>query len=376
MGRVASGEVRICGMPQTFAAEVAVGRLRFFGSSGERDGERCIVYFGSTRSLREAVSLLGASFFSTVAAAVCSADIPDSLLGALSELGTPYFLLPESFSISQGLEGRLALLDGRRGELIINPQLETLCGYTAAESPRGARSGARRSCFCKNISALHSDSQGALYECCEIQRGGELFESASALAEEFCTSSLAVLLGAPEDNSDEAKEGFCDRAEALFRAAVYGNMSLFIDGIRSQSEARRAFELLHGCFCRLLEEGREFNGYIAKGILISSPVLLLDVLHLPRCDLLCFDFSLLSKRLAGADDRESLLRSRDALRCFWETWRAENDTFCRARELRAICKTAEADDFFWDWVEFMNITEVYLDDGDGESFWNSNAKNS
>jgi hypothetical protein len=173
---------------------------------------------------------------------------------------------------------------------------------------------------------------------------------------------LAVLLSAPRDSSDRERERFCDSAEALFRAAVYGDMSLFIGGICSQNEVRHAFELLHGCFCRLLEDGREFNGYIAKGILISSPVLLLDALSLPRCDLLCLDFSLLSARLTGAEDRESLLRSREELRCFWETWKAENETLCRSRELRAICKTADADAFFFDWVEFMNISEVYLQD--------------
>ena len=361
MGGIASGEIRICGMPRAFAADVAVGRLRFFGS-GEREGERCIVYFGSERSLREAVSLRDASFFSTVAAAVCSAKTSDSLLSALSELGTPYFLLPESFSIYHGLEGRLALLDGRKGELIIDPQLETLRGYTASQRGKRSQSGAKKSCFCKDISELHADMAGALYDCDDIGRGDELFESASALAEAFCTSSLGVLLSAPRDSSDRERERFCDSAEALFRAAVYGDMSLFIGGICSQNEARHAFELLHGCFCRLLEDGREFNGYIAKGILISSPVLLLDALSLPRCDLLCLDFSLLSARLTGAEDRESLLRSREELRCFWETWKAENETLCRSRELRAICKTADADGFFFDWVEFMNISEVYLQD--------------
>lgn len=375
MGKIASGEVRICGMPQTFATEVAVGRLRFFGS-GERSGERCIVYFGSEKSLREAVSLGGAYFFNTVAAAVCSLDVPDSLLGALSELGTPYFLLPESFSIYHGLEGRLALLDGRKGELIIDPQLETLRGYTSSYDGRGRISGAKKSRFCKDISELRAQAGGALCDCDDIGRGGELFENASALAEELCTSSLTVLLSAPRDSSEEAEERFCNSAEALFRAAVYGNMSLLIGGICSQNEARRAFELLHGCFCRLLEEGREFNGYIAKGILISSPVLLLDVSRLPRCDLLCLDFSLLSARLTGADDHGALMRSREELRGFWETWKAQNDTLCRSRELRAICRAADADAFFFDWVDFMNISEVYLDDSDNGGFWEGSVKNS
>ena len=52
------------------------------------------------------------------------------------------------------------------------------------------------------------------------------------------------------------------QVEALFRAAIYGNISLILGGVCSYRAARRAFELLHGSFCRLSEEGREFNGYI------------------------------------------------------------------------------------------------------------------
>lgn len=367
MGEIMSGEVRVCGMPQAFAAEVAVGRLRFFGC-GENDGERRIVCFRSSDGLREAVSLRGASFFSGVAAAICSFETPDSLLGALAEFGTPYFLLPESFSISHSFDGRLALLDGRKGELVINPQFETLCAYTVAQACGRTQRGVKRSRFYRDISCIYEDSGGALCECGDIQRRGELFEGAAALAEALCTSSLTVLLNIPKDRSEEAEERFCDSAEALFRAAVYGNMSLLLGGICSQREAGRAFELLHRCFCRLLEEGREFNGYIARGIFISSPVLLLDASRLPRCDLLCFDFSRLSSMLAGTEDREGILRSREALRLFWEEWRTGNDALCRSRELRAICKAEDADDFFWEWVEFMDIAEVYIDGGYCESF--------
>ena len=375
MSGINSGEIRICGMPQRFAADISVGRLRFFGSVGI-DGERSIVYFKGEDSLRRALALLGGSFFCGIAAAVCEQGTPDALLGALCELGTPYFLLPERSFISRSLEGRLALLDGQRGELIIDPQLETLCGYRAPLSDGTAHGGVRISRFCRELPPLRTDSCGVLCECDVLGDGGELLESALALSESLCTSSLAVILDSPKESSEEEERRFCDSAEAIFRAAVYGNMSLMLGGICSQSEAERAFALLHGCFCRLLKEGREFNGYIAKGVLISSPALLFGASYLPRCDLLCFEFSRLSALLTGTEDRIGIARSRDTLKSLWESWRAENETLCRSRELRAICSVEDADELFWDWVKFMNIKEVYIEGEYGESFWNLGTKNS
>ena len=375
MSGFSNGEVRICGAPQAFGAELAIGRLRFFGGE-DRDGEGRIVCFRSAGALGEAILLKDESFLEGIAAAVCTVDVPDRLLGALSERGTPYFILPDAAALSPSLEGRLALLDGRRGELIIDPQIETLCGYTADRSGAAARSRAKKSRFYKSIPNRNALSSGVLCECVEIGRGGDLFERASSLAELLCSSSLAVLLDVPQGSDEEAEKRFCDSAEALLRAAVYGNMSLILGGVCSQAEAGRAFGLLHSCFCGLLEEGREFNGYIAKGILVSSPTLLLDASHLPRCDLLCLDFSRLSYLLTGARGREGLARSREALRGFWEDWRRDNEALCRSRELRAICRAEDADDFFWDWVEFMDISEVYLEDGYNDGFCDRGSKNS
>ena len=370
MSVINSGEIRIHGMPQPFMREVAIGRLRLFGN-GEGADDRSIVCFQSVESLARALEAEDGRCFSGAVAVVCGCETPDFLLGALCELGMPYFMLPDSVRISRTFEGRLALIDHGRGELIINPQLEALCGCRSQYSERVSHGGVRLSRFLKHPFCLQYDFCGALCESKTLGRDGELLERASELAEALCSSSLAVLLDSPQCESEEAEESFCNSAEALFRAAIYGNMSLILGGVCSYRAARRAFELLHGSFCRLSEEGREFNGYIARGILIESPLLLFDLSRLPKCDLLCFDFSLISARLTGAERGEIPSASRDPLRRFWKTWRAQNDAICRSRELRAICSAHEADDFFWDWVGLMDIKEVYIDGGYNDSFCNA-----
>ena len=359
----AGGELRICGMPQAFSEATALGRLIFFDGR-ERDGERSIVYFWSVEALRGALIQRGESFFAAMAAAVCDFHTPDRLLGALSELGTPYFLLPEGEVISRTMEGRLALLDSRRGELIIDPRFDTLCTYSHADSTRSVRREVRKSCFYKDVSILSSAEYGLICRCEDLLGEGDLFERSADLAEELCRSSLTLTLDLPATESDE--ESFCNCAEAVFRAAVYGNVSLMIKGVRSPIDAEYALRLLHGCFCRLLREGREFNGYIAKGFLIDSPALLSELRHLPRCDFLCFDFSRLSERLVGKESKRSP-RLCEALRIFWETWTRDNDVLCRATDLRALCREEDMGDLFWDWVELMNIGEVCIEGGCWES---------
>ena len=148
-------------------------------------------------------------------------------------------------------------------------------------------------------------------------------------------------------------------AEALFRAAVYGEISIMLSGFCSPCEIESANALLHSVFCELEAEGREINGCVAHGLLIDAPIWLTERQRLGRCDFLCFDFDLLTSRLLGVEVMEELKKTHiDSLCRFWESYR---EAFCgiEGAELRAISRAQNSKELFYDWVDFMNISEIY-----------------
>ena len=75
------------------------------------------------------------------------------------------------------------------------------------------------------------------------------------------------------------------RLRALMRASVYGRFSLLFRGILSPNELQDSLREYSKAFCELEADGREFNGYISRGICVDTPSLLLRI---PACD--CIDF--------------------------------------------------------------------------------------
>lgn len=351
-------ELRICGMPQAFSYERALGRLRFFGK-GDIDLERTIVYFESYESLSKALSLLASRLIGTPAAALCPCGTPDVLLSALFERGLPYFLLPDSCALTHSLEGRLALLDARSGELIIDPQLETLCRYTLGrESFANGGESIKKGRVCKDIAALSClEGERVLCDCEDIGGRGELFEETAALVERLYGSPVTI---AVKSASAVGEERFCESVEAVLRAAVYGDVSLMLGGALSIRELEGDLSLFCDCFCRLLKEGREFDGYLPRGIFIDSPTLLLEAQSLPRCDFLCFDLGALSERLIDERGKLGEERISKAMLDFWGAWREKNEAVCRSRSIRALCKPSCASGFVWEWCELMGVGEIYI----------------
>ena len=105
----------------------------------------------------------------------------------------------------------------------------------------------------------------------------ELYEKLCKLAEEAPERKLLVLV------RSEAE------IKAAYRAAVYGKISLLFGEIFTEEEAERAKEKANRAFCELIEEKREFNGFIPKGILIDTPLALLSKISPQGFDFFCYD---------------------------------------------------------------------------------------
>lgn len=201
-------------------------------------------------------------------------------------------------------------------------------------------------------------SGGWLCNADDVSASGDFFEVLLALTELCCTERLCIAESLPWACG---KEAFEERSESLFRAAVYGGeLSVMLYGYRSPREAEEAFNIMHKSFCRLEEEGREVSGYLTRGVMIDSPIALLDIQNLPRVDFICFDFDRLSEGLLGhpvdviLNDRELT----ETLCRFWEDIR--RTCFVHQKtEARAISEGLFSSKLFSDWVKFMDIREIY-----------------
>ena len=347
------------------AEPLIVGKLRSWRrGEGFYCRERCVVSFGSVRSLFEALPYIEA--FGSVAALICPCTLPEEIAVRLSASRTPAFCLDDGTRIDDA-DGRIALIDTVRRVLTVDPTLDQLERYSQKNSETSALKGVKRGIM---LGGAQIESRTTPYACSllcnadEMARGADFYERMLFLAENCCTEPICIELNAAKDLSDGR---ICERAEAIFRAAVYGEVSVLMGTYRSVCELESAFEMMHKSFCRLCEEGREVNGQVARGILISSPVWLYEAHSLPRADFVCFDFDLLCERLLGIDCSE-IERSEEAKKTLCRVWESYRRAFAPHEkyekiDLRAKSQSLFKSELFCDWVEFMGIGEIYLPEG-------------
>lgn len=366
--RGVSGERSYRGRAGAFESNIIIGRLRIVTGDGSICcRESSVLYFRSRRVLQGALQSIDRS--GQIAGVICIEDIASQeMLGRLSEEKTPYFLLSAADDLAIDTDGRIALIDFGNERLIIDPTLDTLDRYSRGsaderlvarrvkESVIGDRSVIEDRLHCNS-----RDGGGMLCDADDISAAGDFFESAMSLAESTSEGGLCIRLSASRRESEDA---FCERIDALFRSAVYGELSVALEGYRSIADVERAVRLMYKSYCRLEDEGREVNSALARGLMIDSPIWLLERRNLPRIDFLCFDFDKLCAGLLGISPQEAVRDpSAVATLCkFWEDYRRSNQSHERA-ELRAKSERLFKSELFSDWAEFMEISEIYLPKG-------------
>ena len=342
-----------------------VGKLKLWRrGEGFYCRERCVICFGSVRSLFEALPYIEA--FGSIAALICPCAMPEEIAARLAVSQTPAFCLDDGTQIADA-DGRIALIDSSRGVLTVDPSLDQLERYSQKSADHSPLKDVRCGIMLdgsqiETCTAPHACS--LLCNADELARGADFYERMLFLAENCCTQPLCIELNAA-NALDDGK--ICERAEAIFRAAVYGEVSVLMGKYRSVRELESSFEMMHKSFCRLCEEGREVNGQVARGILVSSPIWLYEAHSLPRADFICFDFDLLCERLlgVGCGEIERSDEARETLCRVWESYRracAPHEKY-EKRDLRAKSRRLFSTKLFVDWVEFMGIGEIYLPEG-------------
>ena len=209
--------------------------------------------------------------------------------------------LPEEY------DGKIALLDTCAETLFVSPDIFTVNRYTAllaSKNPprRGLPIILRNGKEIKIMEAVRSVSEisdrgsGYLLDMPAYTFGTackdeELYEIYRDAAELSVGRSVTIIA--------DTDKCLSDRLRAVMRGAVFGNISLCFRGILTEAELKDALDCFCKAFCELEIEGREFNGYIKRGLMIDTPYLLRIAPYLRGVDFFIYDTKRLIYLMSG-----------------------------------------------------------------------------
>lgn len=278
-----SAERRYSGRVAVGSAGVLLGRISFFDEGYTEGSILCVC--GRERIDRNTLSLCP-----PIAVIVACGESSESL-GELCALGVPCIVMEQESAIGRECKNKVALIDTDRGILALEPSLDTLNFYSS-EKGRGdaydlgcAIGYALRE---KDESLRRLEYEHYLVPCEALCKGEGLFENAIALWEQGCPELMTVDMRAPSESEGEARI-FADRIEELFRASLYGSFALALSDFSCEEQISRALKILHKEFCLLEAEGREFNGYIPRGLVLSAPLWLMRASPVTNPDFIILD---------------------------------------------------------------------------------------
>ena len=312
-----NSERRLVGKVALGGSETLIGRINFF-DEGYTEGSVLFIY-GGERIDRTALSLRP-----PIAIVAICCERGDTVADICS-LGVPCIFVDWAETLSKDCKNKVVLLDTERGILALDPSIETLNFYSNEKSKRASNNfpceqGRFLKSFNEDIRRL--DFEHFLVFGDSACDGGSFFESAVSLWERRCPESLTIALRAP-DYSESSARDFSERVEELFKASLYGSFALAISDFYCEEELERALKLLHKAFCNLEVEGREFNGYIPRGVVFSSPLWLCRPCPVTNPDFIILDLdrllpSLFSLSVERIIKKEKLLKKE--LFCIFERY--------------------------------------------------------
>lgn len=346
--------------------EAVIGRVCFFDSYIMEKNEACILYLHKRESFLALCARI--SVESTVGIVLTPDAIYGDLLDFIALSKSPYIILGEGICLENECNGRIALLDVSRGALTVNPDMDAIDIYMRKKERSARRLDLlKRSMIidkgrcCEDLRNISlADCDGIYYDAALISRLGDPFDVFAEIAEENCGLPITVCFKVPQNEREE--EALGGLADALFRAAVYGDFSIALGGFLTEKELLSAYSVIHSTFCRLEGDGREFNGYIPKGVIIEAPLWLARPLPLTRPDFICFDFDGLATRLLGCS-AERIQDDPLIIKTLLGVWEKYLSCYAPRSEFRCKSNALFKSEIFGDWCERMKIAEIYLPQG-------------
>lgn len=177
---------------------------------------------------------------------------------------------------------KIAILDAYTQKLYVNPDLETVTCFFKTSTRKKAHSVSLTVELPPSADELPHGCNGVLVDAELDSTTGETeaYEYFCDVAERFTGTQLVAVA-----DLSSGSDCFISRVRAIYRAGVWGRYSLLCKGVKTPENATRCISFIHQAFRLLDEEEREFNGFIPKGILIDTPLILLSA---PTCRMLDF----------------------------------------------------------------------------------------
>lgn len=298
-------EKRVIGRVAVGGSQSILGRVRLFDESYTEGAILCVR--GSEGIDREMLLLCPP----LAVIVVCNEN--SRYIGDFCSLGVPCIIFDENEIGYDFCKNKVALIDTARGILTLNPSMDTLEFYSLSKKQSG---DAVLSCasgkILKDIDIKESlKKQGVehYFVSASAFEYGKMFDGAVDLWEALFPELLVFDMSVPKDVDGEERM-FCERVEELFRAALYGSFAISLSGFDCESELALAMRLLHKTFCMLEAEGREFNGYLPRGITVSSPLWLMRPSPVTNPDFLIFDLDLLLPSLFSLSAKEIIKKEK------------------------------------------------------------------
>ena len=280
--------IEYCGKTFFSSADVVTGRLWTMGrDEGETsDVAKILLWTNETdmsdRLLRSAVGIVFPDGISEEELRRASRSAEFRHLPAI-RLNCP------SDSILTALNERIAILDSGHKRLYVDPDLETINSFFGARAKKVPR----------ELSILSEVCHFPLPDGCDgLVVGQQLSADTSEdeAYEYFCeiadknTGMSIVAVAEFSHNSTDSADSFISRVRAIYRAGIWGRFSLLCTSVHTPAHADSCIALMHKAFCQLDREQREFNGFIPKGITISTPLMLLSRPKHRMIDFFCIDY--------------------------------------------------------------------------------------
>ena len=347
-----SSEMRINGRVAVGSSRAVLGKIRCFDESYTEGSILCV------RS-NEHVDRETLLICPPVAIIVFCEDSAVSL-GELCSLGVPCLVLDECEIQYDSCKNKVALIDSERGMLMLDPSIDTLESYS---SPKKKNASTSLDCavgtVLNDIKIKKRSAAEYYFISASVLDNCDAFECSVELWEALCPELLLFDVCVPKGTEREERI-FCERIEELYRAALYGSFAISLSGFDCESELAHGMHLLHKIFCMLEAEGREFNGYLPRGISISSPLWLMRSSPVTNPDFLIFDLDSLLPSLFSLSPEQIIKKEKALKKELFSVLERYFSTFAPRCDIFLKTEYFLDTSLLRDLVRFVNVKAVFV----------------
>ena len=349
-------EKRLCCRVAVGCRDAVIGKINFFDES-YTEGSILCVRGGEECDFSQLL-------FCPPIAVVILNCAKSSSIGLFCSLGVPCILLEEGELSDGAFKNRVALIDTERGIITFDPSIETLNFYSKDFRREGGflRFGCEKGRFLEVLSDsnLKNDEdtvENYLIPSRLLLNGEDIFDSALSLWERLSPELITVELSVGKNENEEKL--FSEIVEQLFRASVYGGFAISVCGFDCDDLLLKSQRAIHKAFCLLEGEGREFNGYIPRGITISSPIRVMSELPIANPDFIILDIDSILPALFCLSPEEIIKKEKALKKELFSLFERYFSRFAPKCDFFIKTKLFVGSSFLCELIELANIKIVF-----------------